>query len=142
MSSAVQATDPVLIFRANRERYQSIGKAFSHPLVFSESVSRLFYSLSFRASARERIAKDPLEHPKRKHAQELTAERLKTLYANSNSIFMIPDGPFENPPVHTLKLARNKDTQYFDMGGAYFSRPDPFKHFARFASSHSGTAAS
>jgi len=134
MSSDLDAGDPVFTFRANRDCYLAINKGFSRPFTYSDSIGRLFYSIDFRGVTRARVSSGSLEHPKRRHSVELSPDGLKSLYAGSSAMLLIPEGPIENPPIHTIKILKgHKDLQYLDMGGALFTKPDPFRHFNRFS---------
>jgi hypothetical protein len=124
--------DPLAVLRGNRLRYAPMQNKYCDSVHLSESHARLFFSVSTRAVTSEPIRRGASPHPQLKLTSEVAPDRLKSLYSDARSIFILPDGAFRDPPLHAIRPGKPCAVQCIDAGGSLLSRPDPLRRLGRF----------
>jgi hypothetical protein len=119
-------------FQRNLIAVGELRSSYTDPILYSEPMSRFFYSATTRAFTRAFIQAATLPHPRRGTAPEIDEERLRGCYDDARSIFVIPV-PAENPPLAALHPGKGSAVQCIDLGGSFLSRPDPLRRLQRFA---------
>jgi hypothetical protein len=121
------------VHRANRALFDPIKSRFSELVVARDNLAAFLFTLQTRALSSHPIRRGSAAHPHAKFASEIASDRFKGLFFESRPVFVVPDGPYHNPPVHSLRVTKATATQYLDFGGSLLTKPDPLRKLGRFA---------